>query len=116
MRIASLLFLCVIWLSSCTKHPSTLAGVWKTGDQGLFTAQVVLTLNPDGTGKLNAGTTIAGFPSADAKWEFTDGKLRFTEASGAISTFSVVSKSQTTLVLKVPENGALLNFERISDR
>jgi len=102
-------------LAACSKHPSSLVGVWKTGEQGFFSTQIVLTLKSDGTGMLNASAGVFGGASGSAKWEFSKEKLTLSEPDGAVTVFAVVSKSKTDLVLQNPNDGTLLSFKRISD-
>ncbi len=102
-------------LSACSKHPSSLVGVWKSGEQGLFSTQIVLTLKADGTGMLNASVGFLGGQNGSAKWEFANDALSLVEADGSKSVYTVVSKSKTDLVLQNPKDGQLLSFKRIGE-
>ena len=117
MKILYNLFIisaCMLF-AACGKHPSSLVGVWKTGEQGLFSVQIVLTLRSDGTGQLNADNALIGGVNDQSKWEFTNGQLTFTDSHGGKDVFRVVSKSRTDLVLQNVTNGQILSLKRISD-
>lgn len=105
----------LIMLAACSKHPSALVGVWKSGEQGMFSAEIVLTLKGDGTGMLVTGMGMFGGANDRTTWEFGDDKLTLRKSSGSATTFTVVSKSKTDLVLQETAGGTLLSFKRIGD-
>ena len=114
--IKSIIFVSVVlMLAACSKHPSSLVGVWKSGEQGFFSAQIVLTLKGDGTGMLNASAGVFGGASGNATWEFSKDILKLSESDGSVSDFTVVSKSKTDLVLQSIKDGTILSFKRIGD-
>lgn len=98
---------------ACSKHPSSLVGVWKSGEAGFLSAEVVFTQKSDGTAKMSAGSMLGG-SHGEMKWGAAGDKLITTETNGAVPTFTVVSKSKTDLVLQ-PADGSLLSFRRIGD-
>jgi hypothetical protein len=117
--IKSLLTISIgLWLVSCSRHPSSLVGVWKTDEPGLISTQMVLTLNSDGTGRLNASASLMGVTGGGdefAIWECSRDKLALTLQNGSTTRFAVLVKSKTDLVLQDPADGSLLNFKRIGD-
>lgn len=107
--------LLILALVACSKQPSGLVGVWKSGEQGMFSTQMVLTLNKDGTGVFVAGYGIFGGDNAQVRWKYEKQKLILTDAKGAEDSLTVVSQSETDLVLQAQGSGTLLSFRRISD-
>ncbi|MEJ1970952.1 MAG: hypothetical protein WDM96_00025 [Lacunisphaera sp.] len=102
-------------MAACSKHPSSLVGVWKNGEQGLISTQMVLSLKEDGTGALNASMGIFGGGKDAFRWEYQKPNLLITTADGGTDVMVVVSQSKTDLVLQSVKDGSLLSFRRISD-
>ncbi len=100
-------------LVACSKHPSSVAGVWQRGQSGLFSAQVTLKLGKDGSAAIRAGSAWGG-GSANGIWEVSGDSLKIDLPDGGSNSFKIISKSKTNLVLE-DKSGAVETYTRIGD-
>ena len=112
IKCTSILALLLILLSGCSDQPKSLVGTWSKGEAGFFSAQVILKLEDDGSASMTGGTLFSS-SSSELEWK-VDGDFLLLEKDGETEELEIISKSETDLVLKIP-NAGVVGFKRIGD-
>src|SRR3989344_1101709 len=61
--------------------PATLSGVWKSGERGFISSEVILVLSEDGGATLNASSMFVGLQGT-MLWSYKDGYITFKDLRG----------------------------------
>ena len=100
----------LLLLVGCSDKPSNLVGTWSYGESGLFSSQIVLELEKNGSATMTGGT-LWGSESEKITWRSKDDILYLT-MDGSEDELRIVSDLKTELVLEFPGTG-LITFKRI---
>lgn len=106
-----------LFLGGCgdPKHPSSMVGVWQSGQDGFFSAKVVLELKKSGEGVIHTSVMGAGAGNKFS-WEVRDKKLVFIGIGrkGDDESVAILGQTDKTLVLS-SSGGGTTTYTRVGE-